>query len=225
MEFENKIIDDLIKLTKDPKIKMKCADWSTMKTHCFSDRWIVVIANYNWLKIVDWNYLEHRESNNCAVNIIQAVDIGHENWYVFAKKFIEKINKYWHWSPVIQILGDFMDKKPSAKNKIEKNIIIPTLKDTTPWDLSQLYPQDYVNNMLEFLEKVDRVIPWFKNKYNLLYGPFVERWTDEIETNQFFETKSKWLYVIWDWAGKVQWIVASAIQWIVCADHIIECFD
>lgn len=220
MEFDTKVIKEIVKITEDPKIKMKCEDGITIKTHCLSNKWIVVIADYNWLKIIDWNYLEARKSKNCAVNLIQNIDIGKQDWYLFAKKFIKKINKYGEWRPVIQTLWDFENKKSSTRKKILKNKIQPSLKDITPWEISQFYPDCYIQNLLLFLKRTNNIIKWFSDKENLLYSPFVEWWTDEIETSEYFETKLSDLFVIGDWWWKTQWIVSSVIQWIIVSDKI-----
>jgi uncharacterized FAD-dependent dehydrogenase len=58
-----------------------------------------------------------------------------------------------------------------------------------------------MTDILTFINAVDKVVPGFANDDNLLYGPEIKFYSNEIELNKRFETNIKGLYSIGDGGG------------------------
>ena len=58
-----------------------------------------------------------------------------------------------------------------------------------------------MTDILTFINAIDKVVPGFANDDNLLYGPEIKFYSNEIELNNRFETNIKGLYSIGDGGG------------------------
>jgi hypothetical protein len=201
---------------------MKFSNGDYVKTHCFSDRGRVVIADYDGLKVVDGNFIEDMVSDNMAVNIVMRVNLpNHINPFQFSSRFISQVNDFGSGKPVIQRLDDLRNFSSSNPERVLDSSIRPTLSDCKHGDLSQIYPLRF-ENVIKFLDLTDKILPGFAFPDNLIYGPFIEWWMKKVETNKYFETNIKNLYTIGDGAGMSQGITAAAIQGIACARGVIK---
>ena len=58
-----------------------------------------------------------------------------------------------------------------------------------------------MTNILEFIRKMDKVVEGFGHPDNLLYGPEIKFYSNEIVVNKDFETNIEGLYSIGDGGG------------------------
>ena len=72
-----------------------------------------------------------------------------------------------------------------------KVLLNPTLKDCVAGDLALVLPHRIITNILEGLEKLDKIIPGVNNDETLLYGPEIKFFSNEIETDNHFKLKMK----------------------------------
>ena len=83
-------------------------------------------------------------------------------------------------------------------------------------------PHRIITNILEGLEKLDKIIPGVNNDETLLYGPEIKFFSNEIDTNNKFKLKDYDIYFIGDGAGKAGNIVTAAATGLVAARDILE---
>ena len=88
--------------------------------------------------------------------------------------------------------------------------------------MALVLPHRIITNILEGLEKLDKIIPGVNNDETLLYGPEIKFFSNEIETDNKFKIKDKNIYFIGDGAGKAGNIVTAAATGLVAARDIIE---
>ena len=124
--------------------------------------------------------------------------------------------------PIIQTLKDLKIGRRSNWSRINKGFIEPTLKDCVAGDLALVLPHRIVTNILEGLEKLDKIIPGVNNDETLLYGPEIKFFSNEITTNNKFKLENEDIYFIGDGAGKAGNIVIAAATGLVAARDILE---
>ncbi len=221
LELPREVTTLVTELTDNPKISMRFPNGDYVKTHCFSDKGKVVIADYNGLKLVEGNYLERQESDNVSVNIIMRLDLPEDIIpYEHSRGFIKQINSFGNGRPVVQTTQDLFDFVETDPGALRDLALTPTLNDCRCGDLSHLYSVRFADRMSKFIQKVDLVLPGFAQGENLLYAPFVEWWMRKVDVNSNFETSQKGLYAIGDGAGMSQGIIAAGMQGIACARDI-----
>lgn len=223
LELPRDVTKDLASITDNPKISMKFPNEDYIKTHCFSDKGKVVMADYDGLKLVDGNYLENSESDNAAVNIIMCVNLP-ENVvpYNFSKRFVEQVNSFGNGRPVIQRVGDLFEFNETESEALKDISVDPTLNDCKGGDLSNLYSVRFADRFSRFIKRVDEVVSGFGESEHPMYAPFCEWWMKKIHVDGRFETKVPGLYAIGDGAGMSQGIVAGGMQGIACGRGINE---
>ena len=124
--------------------------------------------------------------------------------------------------PIIQSLRDLKKGRRSEWKRINKGFIEPTLKDCVAGDLALVMPHRIIVNILEGLEKLDKIIPGVNNDDTLLYGPEIKFFSNEIETDDKFRLKNANLYFVGDGSGKAGNIVTAAATGLVAARDILE---
>ena len=83
-------------------------------------------------------------------------------------------------------LKDLKSGRRSDWRRINKGFIEPTLKDCVAGDLALVMPHRIITNILEGLEKLDKIIPGVNNDDTLLYGPEIKFFSNEIQTDNNF---------------------------------------
>ena len=96
------------------------------------------------------------------------------------------------------------------------------MKDCVAGDLALVLPHRILINILEGLEKLDKIMPGINNGETLLYGPEIKFFSNEITTNNKFKLENDNIYFIGDGAGKAGNIVAAAATGLIAARDILE---
>ena len=105
-------------------------------------------------------------------------------------------------------MKDLRNGRRSEWHRLNKGFIEPTLKDCVAGDLALVMPHRIITNILEGLEKLDKIIPGVNNDDTLLYGPEIKFFSNEIETDNKFKLKEN--------------IVTAAATGLVAARDILE---
>ena len=124
--------------------------------------------------------------------------------------------------PIIQTLKDLKRGRRSNWHRIDKGFITPTLKDCVAGDLALVLPHRIILNILEGLEKLDRIIPGVNNDETLLYGPEIKFFSNEIITDNNMKIENHNIYFVGDGAGKAGNIVTAAATGLVAARDILN---
>lgn len=119
-------------------------------------------------------------------------------------------------------LKDLKSGRRSEWHRIDKDFISPTLKDCVAGDLALVLPHRIITNILEGLEKLDKIIPGVNNDETLLYGPEIKFFSNEITTNNKFKLDNYNIYFIGDGCGKAGNIVTAAATGLIASKDIIN---
>lgn len=225
VEVRKEILEEITSVIYDPTIFIKTNTYSDeIRTFCTNPGGFVAKENYNGYICVNGHALKDIKSNNSNFAFISKVNLT--NPVTNTRKYGENIasiaNTLGDGKPIIQTLKDLRNGRRSTTSRIHKGFIEPTLKDTVAGDLALVLPHRIIINILEGLEKLDKIIPGVNNDETLLYGPEIKFFSNEVTTNNNFKLDNENIYFIGDGAGKAGNIVVAAATGLVAARDICK---
>lgn len=225
VEVRKDIMEDITNVIYDPTIFIKTDTYGDeIRTFCTNPGGFVAKENYYGYICVNGHALKDIKSNNTNFAFISKVTLTQPvtNTRLYGESIAKIANVLGDGKPIIQSLKDLKNGRRSEWHRINKGFIEPTLKDCVAGDLALVMPHRIITNILEGLEKLDKIIPGVNNDDTLLYGPEIKFFSNEIETNNHFKLNNANVYFIGDGAGKAGNIVTAAATGLVAARDILE---
>lgn len=225
VEIRKEILEELCNVIYDPTIFIKTDTYGDeVRTFCTNPGGYVTKENYYGYICVNGHALKDIKSNNSNFAFISKVNLTEPvtNTREYGESIARIANVLGDSKPIIQNLKDLKVGRRSTWRRIEKGFIEPTLKDCVAGDLALVLPHRIITNILEGLEKLDKIIPGVNNDETLLYGPEIKFFSNEISTNNKFKLEDDEIYFIGDGAGKAGNIVTAAATGLVAARDIIK---
>ena len=225
VEVRKEILDDMCKIIYDPTIFIKTDTYNDeIRTFCTNPGGFVAKENYYGYICVNGHSLKDIKSNNSNFAFISRVNLTEPvtNTREYGESIAKIANVLGDSKPIIQRLKDLKLGRRSTWKRINKGFIEPTLKDCVAGDLALVLPHRIVTNILEGLEKLDKIIPGVNNDETLLYGPEIKFFSNEITTDNNFKLENEEIYFIGDGAGKAGNIVTAAATGLVAARDILN---
>ncbi len=225
VEVRKEILEAMTNIIYDPTIFIKTDTYGDeIRTFCTNPGGYVAKENYYGYICVNGHALKDTKSNNSNFAFISRVHLTEPvtNTREYGEAIAKIANVLGDSKPIIQSLKDLRNGHRSTWKRINKGFIEPTLKDCVAGDLALVLPHRIITNILEGLEKLDKIIPGVNNDETLLYGPEIKFFSNEITTNNQFKLENEDIYFIGDGAGKAGNIVVAAATGLVAARDIIE---
>ena len=225
VEVRKEIMEEITSVIYDPTIFIKTDTYGDeIRTFCTNPGGFVAKENYYGYICVNGHALKDIKSNNSNFAFISKVNLTEPvtNTREYGESIAKIANVLGDSKPIIQTLKDLKEGRRSNWNRINKGFIEPTLKDCVAGDLALVMPHRIITNIIEGLEKLDKIIPGVSNDETLLYGPEIKFFSNEIETDNHFKLEKEDIYFIGDGAGKAGNIVAAAATGLVAARDILE---
>jgi len=210
----------------DPKFHVRTSSYDDfVRTFCTNPDGYVVIEPYgNSIFGVNGHSFRKRKSGltNFALLVRVSLTQPLENTMLYGKRIAQLINTLGGGKPIIQRLGDLLRSRRSTWSRINKSYIEPTLKNVTPGDIAMAYPHRILQDILEGLEKLDKVVQGVYNDNTLLYAPEIKFYAMRVKTNNQLQTKIRNLFVAGDGAGVSRGIIGAAATGIIASRGIIR---
>ena len=225
VEVRKEILQNITDVIYDPTIFIKTDTYGhEIRTFCTNPGGFVAKENYYGYICVNGHALKEKKSNNSNFAFISRVNLTEPvtNTRLYGEAIAKIANVLGDSKPIIQTLKDLKIGRRSNWNRINKGFIEPTLKDCVAGDLALVLPHRIITNILEGLEKLDKIIPGVNNDETLLYGPEIKFFSNEIATDNNFKLKDEDIYFIGDGAGKAGNIVVAAATGLVAARDILK---
>ena len=225
VEVRKEIMESITNIIYDPTIFIKTDTYGDeIRTFCTNPGGFVAKENYYGYICVNGHALKEIKSNNTNFAFISKVNLTEPvtNTRLYGESIARIANVLGDGKPIIQSLKDLRRGRRSEWHRINKGFIEPTLKDCVAGDLALVMPHRIITNILEGLDKLDKIIPGVANDDTLLYGPEIKFFSNEIETDNNFKLKNDNIYFIGDGAGKAGNIVTAAATGLVAARDILE---
>jgi len=121
---------------------------------------------------------------------------------------------------IIQRLGDLLAGRRSTRERIDRCLTIPTLRDATPGDLSFVFPYRHLMSIIEMLQALEKIAPGVYSRHTLLYGVEVKFYSNRIDVSPEMETQVKHLFAIGDGAGITRGLLQASASGILAARAI-----
>ena len=225
VEVRKEILEDITNVIYDPTIFIKTDTYSDeIRTFCTNPGGFVAKENYYGYICVNGHSLKDIKSDNSNFAFISKVGLTHPvtNTREYGESIAHIANVLGDSKPIIQTLRDLKKGRRSEWKRINKGFIEPTLKDCVAGDLALVLPHRIITNIIEGLEKLDKIIPGVNNDETLLYGPEIKFFSNEITTNNNSTLEDYDIYFVGDGAGKAGNIVTAAATGLVAARDIIK---
>lgn len=123
---------------------------------------------------------------------------------------------------ILQRLGDVRRGGRSHVEKKHEFMVKPTLDDVIYGDIGLVLPYRIELDILEGLEKLDKIIPGVANDETLLYAPEIKFHGLRPVTNKYLATNKKNIYVAGDGAGLSRGIGGAACCGVLAAEGILK---
>jgi len=175
-----------------------------VRTFCQNPSGFVSAEVYdNGLTLVNGHSYKDKKSTNTNLAIL----VSHNFTYPFDKPIeygenvAQNLNRLGGNAIMVQRLGDIYRGRRTWKEDLENNSVEPTLKAAVPGDLTYGLGYRTMTDILQFIKDVDKVVEGFAHPDNLLYGPEIKFYSNEVVLDKNFMTSIKGLYSIGDGGG------------------------
>ena len=225
VEVRKEIMQEITDVIYDPTIFIKTDTYGDeIRTFCTNPGGFVAKENYYGFICVNGHALKEVKSNNTNFAFISKVNLTEPvtNTRLYGESIARIANVLGDGKPIIQSLKDLKNGRRSEWHRINKGFIEPTLKDCVAGDLALVLPHRIIDNILEGLATLDKIIPGVANDDTLLYGPEIKFFSNEIETDNNFRLENDNIYFVGDGAGKAGNIVTAAATGLVAARDILN---
>lgn len=223
VEVPSVIMENIIEYAWDPKFHIFTKSFDDfVRTFCTCPNGFVVMEDYGEYIGVNGHSSNNEKSMNTNFAFLTRVELTEpvENTTAYGVSIAKLATTIGGGNPIVQRLEDLREGHRSTKNRIEKSFVNPTLENATPGDISMALPYRVVTNVLEGLEKLDKVIPGVNSDSTLLYAPEIKFYSMRFIVNKNLETNLSNFFVAGDGAGLSRGIVASAATGIIAAQGI-----
>ena len=228
VEFRKEIMEDISKILYEPTIFIKTDTYGDeVRTFCSNPGGYVAKETYEGYICVNGYSLKDQKSKNSNFAFISKVNLTSPvtDTRLYGESIARIANVLGAGKPIIQTLQDLRNGRRSEWSRINKGFVEPTMKDCVAGDLALVLPKRILTNILEGLEKLDKIMPGINNGETLLYGPEIKFFSNEITTNNKFKLENDNIYFVGDGAGKAGNIVAAAATGLIAARDILEKYN
>lgn len=196
-----------------------------VRTFCQNPSGFVSAEVYdNGLTLVNGHSYKDKKSTNTnlAILVTHHFTTPFDKPIEFGENVARNLNSLANGTVMVQRLGDIYRGGRTWQETLEKNSVVPTLKGAVAGDLTYSLGYRTVTDILNFIKAVDKVVPGFASPDNLLYGPEIKFYSNEVELNNRFETSVKGLYSIGDGGGLTTGLMMASASGVKLARIISE---
>lgn len=218
-ELPDKVMEKVNKYMYEGKFIGRPAPFKDkVRTFCQNPSGFVSAEVYdNNMSLVNGHSYKDRKSTNTNLAIL----VSHNFTYPFDKPIdygrnvAKNLNELGNGNIVVQRLGDIYRGKRTWPEELENNSVEPTLKSAVAGDITFAIGYRTMNDIINFIREMDKVVEGFANPDNLLYGPEIKFYSNEVALDKNLESSIKGLYAIGDGCGMTRGLMmasASGVQ-------------
>ena len=136
----------------------------------------------NGLTLVNGHSYKDKKSTNTNLAIL----VSHHFTYPFDKPIeygenvAQNLNRLGGNAIMVQRLGDIFRGRRTWEEDLVNNKVQPTLKSAVPGDLTYGLGYRTMTDIIQFIKDVDQVVEGFADPANLLYGPEIKFYSNEV---------------------------------------------
>ncbi|MBE5821281.1 MAG: FAD-dependent oxidoreductase [Clostridiales bacterium] len=225
-ELPDKVMEKINKYLYEGKVIGRPTPFKDkVRTFCQNPSGFVAAEVYdNNLMLVNGHSYKDKKSTNTNLAIL----VSHHFSHPFNKPIdyginvAKNLNELGDGNIIVQRLGDIYRGKRTWKEELDNNSVVPTLKTAMAGDITYALGYRTMTNILEFIKSMDKVVEGFAHPDNLLYGPEIKFYSNELVVNKDFETSVKELYCIGDGGGLTTGLMMASCSGVKMARIIAE---
>ncbi|WP_456474011.1 NAD(P)/FAD-dependent oxidoreductase [Candidatus Pyrohabitans sp.] len=219
------IMEPVCRINRDPKFHIITKTYDDfVRTFCVNHRGFMVKESYKSYVGVNGHSLRDKQSENTNFAFLTRIELTEpvENSTDYGESIARTATTLGGGNPLIQRLGDLRRGRRSTWKRIDSGLVRPTLRAVTPGDIAMVMPHRIVTNILEGLERLDKVIPGVASDSTLLYAPEIKYYAMRVEVGRSMETSIPNLFVAGDGVGVSRGIIIASATGILAARGIME---
>jgi len=218
------VMEELTSVLYEPKFVYYSKSFDDqMRTFCVAPYGEVITESYNGVLTVNGESYAERKTENTNFAILVSTSFTEPFKEPIAYgKYLARLSNLLSGGVIIQRLGDLESGRRSTTERIARSVVIPTLKNATPGDLSFVLPYRYLADIREMLQALDEISPGIHSRDTLLYGIEVKFYSSRLQLSNSLETKIHNLFTIGDGAGVTRGLVQASASGIIVATEITE---
>jgi len=225
VEVPDNVMEDVIAINHDPKfhiITKKHDDF--MRTFCTNPSGFIATEKYSEFIAVNGHSMTSKKSGNTNFALLHNISLTEplEDTIAYGREIARIATTLGGGKPLLQRMRDLRNGKRSNWERIKKSYISPTLTEVTPGDIAMALPSRTVTNILEALDKLDKVIPGVADDSTLLYAPEIKFYSMQFKVDENMMTNKKDLFVAGDGAGLTRGISTAAATGILAARGVLN---
>ncbi|MEJ2656961.1 MAG: NAD(P)/FAD-dependent oxidoreductase [Desulfobacterales bacterium] len=224
VEVHNDIMQDLCEIIYDPTFFIQTSKYDDQtRTFCTNYGGFVSLENYSDFVCVNGHSYLHKKSENTNFAFLSKVILTEPvtDNQAYGESIGNLATLIGGGRPILQRFGDLKRGRRSTWLRVKKGYIEPTLTEVICGDIAMALPERILTNIIEGLDKLNRVVPGVSNDETLLYAPEIKFFATQIDTNSDLETKIKGMYVAGDGPGVAGNIVSAAATGLIPAKAIV----
>ena len=224
IEVHNDIMQDLCEVIYDPTFFIQTTKYDDQtRTFCTNSGGFVSLENYSHFVCVNGHAYQHKKSDNTNFAFLSKVVLTEPvtDNQAYGESIGSLASLIGGGKPILQRFGDLKRGRRSTWHRVKKGYISPTLTEVVCGDIAMALPERILTNIIEGLDKLNRVVPGVSNDETLLYAPEIKFFATQIDTTNDLETKIKGMYVSGDGAGVAGNIVSAGATGLMAAKAIV----
>jgi uncharacterized FAD-dependent dehydrogenase len=224
VEILASVMEELTQALYEPKFVYFSKSFDDhVRTFCVCPKGEVVTESYDGIVTVNGQSYAERKTDNTNFAILVSTKFTEPFREPIAYgKYIARLTNLLSGGVILQRLGDLESGRRSTEERINRSLVVPTLKNATPGDLSFVLPYRYLADIREMLQAIDQVSPGVNSKDTLLYGAEVKFYTSRLELTNHLETRIRNLYTIGDGAGVTRGLIQASVSGLIAAKEILK---
>jgi uncharacterized FAD-dependent dehydrogenase len=218
------VMEELTDILYEPKFVYFSKSFDDhVRTFCVCPHGEVITESYEGIITVNGQSYAERKTDNTNFAILVSTKFTEPFREPIAYgKYIARLTNLLSSGIMIQRLGDLEVGRRSTEERISRSLVVPTLKNATPGDLSFVLPYRYLADIREMLQALDQVSPGMNSKDTLLYGAEVKFYTSRLELSNHLETRIHNLFTIGDGAGITRGLIQASVSGVVVGREITK---
>jgi len=176
------------------------------------------VYDHNMALVNGHSYKDKKSTNtNLAILVSHNFNEPFNNPILYGRNVAKNLNELGNGNIVVQRLGDIFRGKRTWQEELDNNTVVPTLKSAVPGDITFAIGYRTMSDIINFIQEMDKVVEGFAAPDNLLYGPEIKFYSNELVLDNNFESSVKGLYSIGDGCGMTRGLMMASASGVAMA--------
>jgi uncharacterized FAD-dependent dehydrogenase len=225
VEVKREITDTVTDLTRDMKFYINAGLANRqVRTFCTCPGGKVAIEKHRGYLTVNGHSEagDPYENTNFAFLVTIPFSKPQANGNDFAKLEAKKVYNISGGKVLVQRFGDMLRGRRSKEECVNDWLTQPSLKEAVPGSIPLHMPYEYMDTMIDGLQKLGQVLPGIDSEHTLLYSPEIKLHSLRLLTDDHLQTHIPNIYAAGDGPGFTRGIVAAAATGVLAARGILR---